>query len=336
MINKKLLHNDLDEVLDRYDRFNINSKINRLDALFMFRILFGRNASPDELIRIYNLNATYSEFLNQLVSSPEFSRTTRYIPPGHEFMAELPDFKFFFNTSDREMGVRMAMGIYETYEVELLKKFVMPGMTCIDAGAQTGFYTLHLAKLIGQRGKLYSFEPNPNTFRLLKKNVDINGFTGYVRLFNLGLSDVESESEATEVSNMYVIGAMEGFPTNMMQIQRGDDIVKERVDFIKIDIEGSEPAAIRGMSTLITRHHPIIFSEINEYWLKDRAKTGAQQYLDQLRSFHYRVYDIRAIMKKEFVELKRINLGILDTIDVICIPENVDICGYLKSDETKD
>jgi hypothetical protein len=41
-------------------------------------------------------------------------------------------------------------------------------------------------------------------------------------------------------------------------------------------------------------------------------------------------------MKKEFVELKRINLGILDTIDVICIPENIDICGYLKSDETKD
>jgi hypothetical protein len=165
---------------------------------------------------------------------------------------------------------------------------------------------------------------------LLKKNVEANGFAHYVRLFNLGLADSESEIEATEVSNMYVIGAIDGSPTHSMKIMRGDDIIRERVDFIKIDIEGSEPAAIRGMSTLIDQHKPVIFSEINEYWLKDRAKTGSQQYLDLLRSFKYRVYDVRAIIKKEFVELKQINPGILDMMDVICLPENVDIRSYIS------
>lgn len=228
------------------------------------------------------------------------------------------------------MGLRRVFGIYENDEVELLRNFVKPGMTCIDAGAQTGFYTLHLANLIGPQEKLYSFEPNPDTFRLLKKNLDVNDFACYVRLFNLGLADAESEIEATKVSNMYVIGAMDGFPTCSMKVLRGEDIIKERVDFIKIDIEGAEPAAIKGMSKLINEHQPVIFSEINEFWLKDRAMTGSQQYLDLLRSFKYRVYDVRAIMKKEFVELKKIDLGILDTMDVICIPENVDICGYLK------
>ena len=327
-VNKKIFHQDLDNLLDHLDEFSITSKINRLDAIFMFRILFLRNPNAVELMNIHSLDATYSEYLDQLLSSPEFSRTMRFVPPGHEFMAELPDFKFYFNTSDREMGLRMAIGSYENDEVELLRNFIKPGMTCIDAGAQTGFYTLHMAKLSGPKGKVYSFEPNPNTFRLLKKNVEANGFTPYVRLFNLGLADKESEIPATEIANMYVIGTTDGFPTRSMKIQRGDDIVRERVDFIKIDIEGAEPAAIKGMSTLINEYQPIIFSEINEFWLKERAKTGSQQYLDLLRSFKYRVYDVKAIRKKEYTELKQINPGILDVMDVICVPEHVDVRGY--------
>jgi FkbM family methyltransferase len=242
------------------------------------------------------------------------------MPPGHEFMSELKDFKFYFNTSDREMGVKMAIDDYENEEAALLKKFLKPGMGCIDAGAQTGFYTLHMAKIIGLSGKLYAFEPNPKTFNLLQKNIIVNDFSNIVNSYNVGLSDIEAEIEASEVSNMYISGTIKGGISRKMKLVRGDDIIKDRIDFIKIDIEGCEPSALRGMTRLINQYQPIIFSEVNEYWLRDRAKMNSQQYLEFLQSLGYRVYNIKSVINGKYDELSHLSLNILDTIDVICMP----------------
>jgi FkbM family methyltransferase len=241
------------------------------------------------------------------------------MPAGHEFLAETEGFKFYFNTSDREMGAKMAIGAYESETLSLFKKMIKPGMICIDAGAQTGFYTLIMAGIAGSAGKVYSFEPNPVAYDLLKKNIIANELSNRVTAHNLGLSDTNEEIVASEVSNMYIVGKIDGARETRMKVVRCDNLVHSKVDFIKIDIEGSEPKAIEGMSELINTYHPIIVSEINEYWLKGRAQISSQLYLDQLKSFGYDVYDVKNYCRGSANPLTSIKQDVLGNMDVICI-----------------
>src|SRR3990167_1916537 len=71
-------------------------------------------------------------------------------------------------------------GIYEEYETELIQKEIQKGDVVLDIGANIGYYTLIFAKLVGENGKVFAFEPDPTNFDLLKQNVENNGYKNVV------------------------------------------------------------------------------------------------------------------------------------------------------------
>ena len=71
-------------------------------------------------------------------------------------------------------------GIYEEFETELVSKEISKNDVVVDIGANIGYYTLIFAKLVGENGKVFAFEPDPSNFALLKKNVELNGFRNVV------------------------------------------------------------------------------------------------------------------------------------------------------------
>src|SRR5580765_295036 len=153
------------------------------------------------------------------------------------------------------MGVVMASGQYEPDSVRFIRTVLRPGMTCVDAGAQTGFYTCLMASVVGVTGMVHAFEPMPASYELLVKNVHENRFGALVRTYPLACSSSESQLEASQVGSMYVAGAVDGCQRVTMRAARVDDIVDDAVDLIKIDVEGHEPAALDGMRHLIGRWH---------------------------------------------------------------------------------
>jgi hypothetical protein len=164
------------------------------------------------------------------------------------------------------MGVLMGMGNYEPEVRELMKTIIRPGMRCIDAGASTGYYTCLMGTLVGAVGKVHAFEPMPESFRMLNKNVEEN---------NLG----------------------------------------RVVDVIKIDVEGYEMEALAGMSRIIRDHRPVIFSEINEYWLRTCAQTSGKAYLEYLNDLGYRVCNVK--FPEVELQVSEFRMDILDSVDVI-------------------
>jgi len=62
----------------------------------------------------------------------------------------------------------------------LIKKYIQRGAVVLDAGAKIGYFTLIFARLVGDEGKVFAFEPAPENFALLKKNVEINGYQNVV------------------------------------------------------------------------------------------------------------------------------------------------------------
>jgi FkbM family methyltransferase len=306
-------------IVESGSNLDYGRQLTPIDAFLAFRLLLGRN--PDlthELPSILADTRTFREFLTDLLNSDEFSHCTGFIPPNRMLMSKLEDFRLWFNTSDREMGLVMTSGQYEPHSVELIKKVIRPGMTCIDAGAHIGFYTCLIASLVGENGKVYAFEPMPSNFELLAKNIEENQFQRTVKAYPFACSDVPGMLTVSKVANMFVVGEVDNGEHVSTEAVRLDDMIEETVDLVKLDVEGHEPAAIRGMLAIISRDKPIIISEINEYWLRHCSHSNALEYVGLLESLGYEVFDVKDL--EHPLNERSLSLDILDVMDVIALP----------------
>jgi FkbM family methyltransferase len=98
----------------------------------------------------------------------------------------------------RDVGIcshLMLEGRWEPWIERVLAEAVRPGMRFCDVGANFGYYTVLGAHWVGPAGRVFSFEANPGICRKLRKSVSVNGFDPTVRVFELGVSDVEGMLE---------------------------------------------------------------------------------------------------------------------------------------------
>jgi len=312
------LREHFDQLLESQDGPAYSRRLNPVDAVFAFRLFLGRN--PDathELPGLLDSEQTLREFLSDLLNSSEFSRQPGFFPPNRLLMAELDAFRLWFNSSDREMGARMALGQYESRPVQSLTRALRPGMRCVDAGAHIGFYTCLMAAAVGEAGAVYAFEPVPASYDLLVRNIRENRFEGRAFAYRAACSDTAGPLSMSLVSTMCVAGDVGGAERTTVAAVRVDEVVQGPIDVIKLDVEGHEPAAIRGMARIIERDRPTIFSEVNEYWLRTCSASSGREYVQFLESLGYEVYDMT---NGQRLASGGLQLDILETMDVMALP----------------
>ena len=144
--------------------------------------------------------------------------------------------------------------IYEPFEIEIVRQVVKKGDTAIDIGAMIGCYTLVFAKLVGETGRVFAFEPEIENYEILKKNININGYKN-TKLAYMAVSD--TDGYATLYVNdgnlgMHSLGKPTYWkPKGVISVKtvRLDTCLSKscRVDFIKMDIQGAEGLALKGM-----------------------------------------------------------------------------------------
>ena len=317
----KLLMRDAEELLTSGCAPNPNERLRTIEAFFAYRLLLGR--TPDlatEIRPIGGSRQTFREFLSSLLASPEFGYSSGIFPSNRMLMSEVEGFRFWFNSSDREMGVPMALGMYEPHVVAALKKMLRPGMRCLDIGAQPGFFTCLMASRVGESGSVTAFEPMPKSFRILERNVLENKFFGRVIRHNVAASAKTSEVDGVAVSNMYVVGNVDGGEPVRFKTIPIDEVVIEPIDLVKIDIEGHEPSALAGMCKIIGRFRPVIITEANEYWLRKCSSTNSNEYVQKLVDYGYDVHDLNKY--PSIIVPGQLQLGELGCIDLIAVPKS--------------
>lgn len=164
--------------------------------------------------------------------------------------------------------LRMFVGSYEAEELGLMRRFLWPGQTIIDAGANIGYTARFFAGAVGETGKVYAFEPNPLIFPLLEKNV---AGSEQVKTFNLGLSSRTDEIDLFLAGNNHSVasfaekyGAMhlayrkdETVRSVCVKVVPGDEFVRaegiNHVDAIKLDVEGWELHVLAGFEKTIAK-----------------------------------------------------------------------------------
>jgi FkbM family methyltransferase len=160
--------------------------------------------------------------------------------------------------------------------VRFLRRFLKPEMTLADVGANIGEITLFAGKKLTQ-GRVLAFEPMPAVFSELALNVALNHFASSVEMFNVGLFDRDGtmplyvkEDQPFGTTNK---GVTSIFSTGRdrqvtsVPLRRFDDIAAEcrleRLDVMKLDVEGAEWMVLRGAENSIKRFRPVIIVEIS-------------------------------------------------------------------------
>lgn len=201
-------------------------------------------------------------------------------------------------------------GEKEIHKMAFLNKNVKPGEVFIDIGAHIGYYTTFA---MNKGLTVYAFEPNPDIFLRLKANCKLN--SGDAHLFPFAISNQNKKTTlcVTPVSILcYLEGSFDSrdFEKKVpVQAIRLDDFIKEhkldRIDWIKIDVEGHEKEVIEGMKQTLQKFRPIVLIEgdnlqelIGSILKQTKYKlVPHKSFLDNNRSFRYLLMPIEKIKK---------------------------------------
>lgn len=157
---------------------------------------------------------------------------------------------------------------YEKENIEFLKKVCKPNMTVFDIGAHLGLMSMICSQLMTKKGKVYSFEPTPKTFEVLKKVIQLNKVTELVIPVNKAVAkenatiDFYLSADEGSNSNSLVSKNHRDRKPVKINVTSLDLFVSEntisKVDLIKIDAEGSELDVLLGAENTIFKFKPII------------------------------------------------------------------------------
>jgi len=152
---------------------------------------------------------------------------------------------------------------HESYEKEIIKKTVKKGDVVLDIGANIGDNTLIIAKLIGPKGKVYAFEPDPEIFSLLKKNISVNGYDNIIAI-QKAVSNKNGKLKLFLSENNRSDHRIYDSHDNRESIEVGtvklDSFFRSKisVNVIIMDIQGAEYLAFIGMEKLVKRNKGLV------------------------------------------------------------------------------
>jgi FkbM family methyltransferase len=186
----------------------------------------------------------------------------------------------------RDPGDRLNLavnGVYEPIDTAFVGRVVQPGDTVVDVGANIGYYTCYLARLVGPKGHVLAFEPAPDLIDILRDNVAFNGYEN-VQIENKAVTDKsgpltlymeEGKPEDTRIfkdtgdSTPRSEHAVEGVRLDDVEFLRSHPPM-----FIKIDVQGAEIFATRGMRRVLKESLNVCV--LVEYWPYGFIRAGAR------------------------------------------------------------
>ncbi len=211
------------------------------------------------------------------------------------------------NMDLRDWAVSSAIfadGVWEPEETKFLEKALRPGMVFVDIGAHIGYYTVIASGLVEGTGKVFAFEPDPRNFTLLQRNVAANHCQNVsadqkaIAAFTRRSSLYRSRNNFGDHRTYEPIGEAAQQPGTVrsavaVEALSLDDYFAGNptgIDFLKMDIQGSEYDAFIGMRKTLQRNPGITI--LTEFWPTGLKQAGVapNAFLDEVRSCGFKIY----------------------------------------------
>ncbi|CUS04941.2 protein of unknown function [Candidatus Promineifilum breve] len=267
-------------------------------------------ATPDDVYACYRLLLDREpdqhgwEYWSGLVTRQHLTRAylVDSFVNGHEFQAkqaerntpllvELPEFKMYVRLNDQFIGAAIARDKqYEPHVTRALRDTLGRGATFIDVGANIGYFALLAAKIVGPAGRVVAFEPNPANCDLLRRSIEANQF-GTITLHQNAVAEARQtihfatagiDSNGRMVNPAEAAAEVVALPT--VEAVTLDETLADlgRIDVIKLDVEGAEARAWRGMQAVIARHKPTLIFEFSPILLRHTSEVEPDAFLREV------------------------------------------------------
>lgn len=236
------------------------------------------------------------------------------------------DFYLITDREEQSVGRWLSdTGFWESWITSWMTKNISPGFTCVDVGANYGYYTRIMERLSGPDGYVYAIEANPELSELIKRSINdypIDNASA-VEVFTIAASDSKG-SDILNIPEKFIGGSSlvygkEDLPSSIADIEWNkrievntdslDNILSdvEHIDIIKMDIEGAEPLAWGGMSNVLEKTD-ILVVECGSY--------SPTYFIDEFyNSYHVSMInnsgDEEALPRKEFNKLTDLAMIVL-------------------------
>lgn len=239
------------------------------------------------------------------------------------FLGKLNGHKMFFRP------YYVGFFLKDEYEPDVTKIFlneIHEGDIVIDIGANIGYFTLLAARLVGEKGKVFAFEPEPNNYDLLLKNIEINNYKNVIPIQKA----VSNENKTTKLflrQDSSMNSLLEGFNANpsigdisidTVTIDNffKDNPLKSKIKLIKMDIEGAEMQAILGMLDLIKENKElVIITEFNPSFIR-KSGFEPQDFLSKINEFGFLC---KIISESNDLELNKLEIDNIEShVNLVC------------------
>jgi FkbM family methyltransferase len=224
--------------------------------------------------------------------------------PGREVRGKWHGYWMTLELSDWSERLTYFLGRFYDLGTQLfVRSSVREGDSFVDVGGNIGMITLLAARLVGERGRVETFEPNPEVFHRLSGCVERNGLAGRVRLHNKALADEPGEltlSVLTEHSGMGTLSELKGKEqamvsrTHRVSVERGDALLGSDLAgpaTVKVDVEGFECRVLRGLDGTLRRLRPAVVTEVSPGHL-ERAGASVKELFELLAGHGYNGYTL--------------------------------------------
>ena len=214
---------------------------------------------------------------------------------------ELKDRKLFLPDGDpSRYSLREQPKIFDNFILSNVKS----GDVVVDIGANIGYYTILMSKLVGNSGKVYAFEPGSENFELLSKNIKKNNCTNVIL-------ENKTVSNETKTSVFYVSTKASSdhriFQTKTNQkskeIEQIDldsyfEKINSKVDFVKCNIQGADFLAFKGMSRIVKNNDVKIMIEFSPHNML-QANLSSEEFAKALYDSDFDVFELNTISNQK-------------------------------------
>jgi FkbM family methyltransferase len=198
-------------------------------------------------------------------------------------------FKLYVDARDMSQTPYLAAeGIQDAWLLDAICNMVSPGATVVDVGAGFGYQTLVLCELVGPCGRVFAFEPHPRIYPILKRNIEINGYSRRARPYPNALGAADGDGELALHKWRFNSASLSerakaSFGTlNLaaVHISRMDELLSEtRIDpdFYLVSAVGYEPEVWAGMRGLLAAKRKVsMLLDFTHRWYADPVKFSEQ------------------------------------------------------------
>jgi FkbM family methyltransferase len=210
-----------------------------------------------------------------------------------------------------DLGEMIDLGVYlQAYERDVasaIDRFCKSGSTVLDIGANVGAHSLRMAKQIGEKGRVFAFEPTSYAYKKLLRNISLNACT-HVYPVQIALSDTNMRRQLINFRSSWRINNTQvAQEPSMVDFARLEDWwranAEGRFEIVKLDVDGNEFPILKGGLRLIEEFSPLILMEVGA-WHFESHETNPVTFLQRLG---YRFWDTRSLKEyKEPESLRRV------------------------------